>query len=182
MSSHQPTLVLEGPNRSMCISSHTLVVETHCFDLNDVFTCFPFWHASHNLSCWNLISGRLVIKFFETRLFRCAIWMCASLLCQIQGLSFLVNKHAIESKEVFSMSMMYMFWTLFPIKINSFDEAWQIKQWLTSNVTFKFLWHNWLMLKRLCLSPSTSSYPQFQQQRRFLLLYIIFYFYCCHYM
>jgi len=96
-------------------------------------------------------------KCFETSLFRFAMCMCASLLCQIQGSSFLANRKAIESNEVFSKSTMYMFWILFPTKTSSFVEAWQIKQWLTSKVTFRFLSHNWLILSKLCLSPSTSN-------------------------
>jgi len=118
---------------------------------------FTFLAYITQLIYLNFMSGKPVNKCFDTSLFRWPICMCASLLCQIQGSSFLANRQAIESKEVFSKSTMYMFWILFPTNISSFMDAWQIKQWLASKVTFRFLSHNWLILSKLCLSPSTSK-------------------------
>lgn len=125
-------------------------------DLKEILVCFPIWHASHKLSFENLILGRPTTRSFAITLFSKSKLTCANRLCQSHESSLMETRHLALVKDTSFKSSMYTLFTLYPLSTSFFLSLCLIMQQSFENDTLYPLSHNWLILMRLCLRPSTK--------------------------
>ena len=152
-------MMLTRPNKSMWNSCRGSSIDDSVLLLNDAFLCFPFWQASQRPSLVNLALGSPLNRFFVTNRFIALQFKWDNFLChnQLSSTQALLNRHVISSELVELKSATYTFPVLFPVRRIFPVLLSEITQASLVNQTSFPLSHNWLILNKLCLSPSTSA-------------------------